>query len=136
VSESDFDRSFREGIQYGPPPRVIRERRYAFVVDESFEPRTTHFEMHSPEGLLDPDQRTYLPRAHVLLWEEATDGSVEVTRFARNMEFAGDSWDRTAEEALRQLDHEFDGALGPWRDIPSSETDVRRYLERRIESDG
>src|SRR5439155_18001848 len=51
VSESDFDRSFREGIQYGPPPRVIRERRYAFVVDESFEPRTTHFEMHSPGGL-------------------------------------------------------------------------------------
>ena len=57
-----------------------------------------------------------------VLVEEKPDG-VFLIRFTSACEVAGDTWHLTAEDAKHQATAEYEGMLGPWREIPDDVPD-------------
>lgn len=77
---------------------------------------------------LDPElPSTRFPPAAALLL--TSDGrSFVLTRFARDGSVAGDTWSACWDEVQEELDEEFSGVLGEWRQVPAGTEDVQGYV--------
>jgi hypothetical protein len=66
-----------------------------------------------------------MPWPAVLILEVgARTGNCMLYRYAADGTFAGDTWAETQEEAFTQAAWEYEGSLGSWQEIPSTEEPI------------
>ena len=76
-------------------------------------------EGHRPPALL--------PWPHVVVMEQAEDGTVSLYRASFSGDNCGDTWHPNLEEAKEQAEFEYKGVLGEWKEIPGNIDDPVRF---------
>jgi hypothetical protein len=68
------------------------------------------------------DHRAPLPRAHVLIIEEESEGFL-LLRYSERGQYAGDTWHDELEAAKAQAEFEYPNSIGEWLTVPAEITD-------------
>jgi hypothetical protein len=80
--------------------------------------KVKHYVGPPPELANGSDQRVQMAAPAFLIIEENPDGTF-LYRYDVKGECVGDTWHMNIDDAKSQAAFEYEGALGPWQDIPS-----------------
>jgi hypothetical protein len=98
--------------------------------------RQRHFVGLPPELTAGQYERGPMPRARVLIASEQPDNSFFLLRYARDGNFAGDTWHQSLGEVKEQAAFEYGDLLSDWEEVPPNTPDALKYALEQVSRDG
>jgi len=110
---------------------MSRAYEFALVKSTLISHPVVHYKGLPPDLTKDSDERTLLPKAHVILMELHHD-HVNVFRLGNNGDIVGDTWHQSTDDALHQIAFEYGEPLD-WCKVPSDCSDPFEYAIKRFQ---
>jgi hypothetical protein len=98
-------------------------RYVALIQPADIHPATRHFKGLPAELTNEQDSPEEMPWPRVLVIRQSK-GGVFLDRYTEEGESGGDTWHQSIEEAREQALAEYNGSVGPWRDVPAEMDDA------------